>query len=384
MLKIAVLAPQLIPTHPAGGQMLKIVQALSSEYEFTVFGQIIDESLQGKVRFHRMPIPIVRPWLITYLTQFWLYGRLFRSLELNEHFDIIHSIEGSAPFATIVTMHYCGPAVLNLIKMGIIRHSGIRKLYYPLLYFLGIKMERLAVRNPYLKCIVAVSNGLKRDIIQYYRPSANIVVIPNSVDVDYFSDAYQYRKMIRQEVGLKETDLVGVICALGDWERKGLNVLIDSVALLPKNTVKIIVVGGGPIQIYRKLCHEKGVSESFIFTGFTREVKKFYGASDFFIFPTAYEAFPLVALEAAAAGLPLLVTRVNGLEDFVEEEVNGFFIQREPKSIAETIQSLVDNQQKLKEMGREAQRRAQKFRVENMVNAYKKLYQSLYSNKRRG
>jgi glycosyltransferase involved in cell wall biosynthesis len=383
MLKIAVLAPQLIPTHPAGGQMLKIVQALSSEYEFTVFGQIIDESLKGKVRFYRMPIPIIRPRLLTYLPQFWLYGRLFRSLELDKHFDIVHSIEGAAPFASVVTMHYCGAEAFNLLRSGI-RYPGIRRLYYPLHYSFLIKMERLAVRNPYLKCVVAVSNGLKREIIQYYRPSANIVVIPNSVDVDYFSDAYQYRKMIRQELSLKETDFVGVICALGDWERKGLNVLIDSVALLPKNTVKIIVVGGGPIQIYRKLCHEKGVSESFIFTGFTREVKKFYGASDFFILPTAYEAFPLVALEAAAAGLPLLVTRVNGLEDFVEEGVNGFFIQREPKSIAETIQSLVDNQQKLKEMGREAQFRAQKFRVENMVNAYKELYQSLYSNKRRG
>jgi UDP-glucose:(heptosyl)LPS alpha-1,3-glucosyltransferase len=274
-------------------------------------------------------------------------------------------------------MHYCGAAVFNLLRKGIVRYTGIRKSYYSLLYSFGIKMERLIVNNPYLKCIVAVSNGLKREILYYYQPSTNIVVIPNSIDVDYFSGAYQYRKMTRQELGLKETDLTGVICALGDWGRKGLDVLIDSVALLPRNAVKIIVVGGGPIQVYRSLCQEKGVSDAFILTGFTRDVRGFYGASDFFIFPTAYEAFPIVALEAAAAGLPLLVTRVNGLEDFVEEGINGFFVQREPRSIANAIIALINNPDKLKHMGIEAQRRAQALRVENMVDAYRQLYQKM-------
>ena len=381
-MKIAVLAPQLIPTHPAGGQMLKVVQALASEYEFTVFGRVIDESLKGKVQFQRMPIPVIRPRLITYLAQFWLYGRLFRSLELDKHFDVIHSIEGSAPFATIVTMHFCGAAAFDLSRKGIIRYTRIRRLYYPLLYSFGMKMEHLAVNNPYLKYIVAVSNGLKHELFHYYQPSANIVVIPNSVDVEYFVGAYQYRKMIRQELGLKEVDLVGAICALGDWERKGLNVLIDGVALLPRNAVKTLVIGGGPVQAYRRLCVKRGVGDLFIFTGFTRNLIRFYGAADFFILPTAYEAFPIVAIEAAAAGLPLLVTRVNGLEDFVEEGINGFFVQREPKSIADAILSLVDNQQKLREMGKEAQRRAQMFRVENMVDAYRQLYQNLCLAKR--
>jgi len=381
MLKIAVLAPQLTPTHPAGQQMLKVVQALSSEYEFTVFGRILDESIKGKVQFRKMPIPVIRPRLITYLTQFLLYRHLFKYLELDKHFDIIHSIEGSAPFSTIVTMHYCGAAAFNLLRNGSVRHLGIRRLYYSSLYSFGIRMERHAVDNPYLKCVVAVSNGLKREIRYHYEPSANIVVIPNAIDVDHFSNSCQYRKMIRHELGLKETDLVGAICALGDWERKGLGVLIDSIAILPRNAVKILVIGGGPIEIYRRLCWKKGISDAFIFTGLTRDVGKFYGASDFFILPTIYETFSIVALEAGAAGLPLVVTRVNGLEDFVEEGVNGFFIQRDPKSIADTIQSLVGDQQRLKEMGREAQRRAQKFRLENMVNAYRQLYQNLSLSK---
>jgi len=115
----------------------------------------------------------------------------------------------------------------------------------------------------------------------------------------------------------------------------------------------------------------------FVFTGLTRDIERFYGAADFFVFPTAYETFGLVAFEAAAAGLPLLTTRVSGVGDFVEEGVNGLFIEREPKSIASAIASVVDDRQRLKAMGRGARRRAQEFRVEHMVDAYRRLYNEL-------
>jgi len=375
-MKIAVLAPQLIPTHPAGGQMLKVVQALASEYEFTVFGRIIDESLKGKVRFYRMQIPM-RPLLASYLAQFWLYGRLFKHLDLEQRFDVVHSIEVSSPFATVVTMHYCSAAALHLVRRGVLRYRGIRKPYYRLLYEIMNREEQHVVSNPYLKRLIVVSEGLKREILHHYHPSVEPIVIPNSVDVERFVYSRQHRELMRRKMGFTENEVIGIICALGDWQRKGLDVLIEAVALLPQNLIKILVVGGGPIQTYRKMCEKRGVANAFLFTGFVRDVERFYSAGDFFILPTAYEAFPLVAIEAAAVGLPLLVTRVNGLEDFVEEGVNGFFIPREPRGIADAILSLVDNQQKLREMGREAQRRAQIFRVENMVDMYRQLYNEL-------
>jgi glycosyltransferase involved in cell wall biosynthesis len=375
-MKIAVLAPQLIPTHPAGGQMLKVVQALASEYEFTVFGRIIDESLQGKVQFYRMPIPI-RPLLATYLAQFWLYGRLFKHLDWEQRFDVVHSIEASSPFATVVTMHYCSAAALTLVRQGVLRYRGIRKPYYRLLYEIMSREEQYVVNNPYLKRLIVVSEGLKREILHHYHPSVEPVVIPNSVDVDRFVYSKQRRELIRREIGSTGNEVIGIICALGDWQRKGLDVLIEAVALLPQNSIKILVVGGGPIQTYRKLCEKRGVVNAFLFTGFVRDVERFYGAGDFFILPTAYETFSLVAIEAAAAGLPLLVTRVNGLEGFVEEGINGFFVQREPRSIANAIIALINNPDKLKHMGIEAQRRAQAFRVENMVDAYRQLYQKM-------
>ena len=376
-MKIAILAPQLIPTHPAGGQMLKVVQALASEHEFVVFGQSIDESLRDRVQFQRMPIPILRPRLVTYLVQFFLYRQLFKRLALHEKFEVVHSIEGSVTFSTVATMHYCAEAALALVHSGVFQYNGIRRPYYELLYRIGLRMERTTVNNSYLKRLVAVSEGLKREILYYYRPSVEPLVIPNSVDVDRFARARQYRELTRKELGLAQDEVVGAICALGDWQRKGLDVLIKAVASLPRNLIKILVIGGGPIQTYRRQCEKEGVANAFILTGFVHDIERFYSAADFFVFPTAYEAWPLVALEAAAAALPLLTTRVNGIEGFVEEGINGLFIEREPRSIANAIASIADNRQRFEEMGMEAQRRVQSFRVGNMVDAYRQLYNEL-------
>ena len=376
-MKIAVLAPQLIPTHPAGGQMLKVIRALSLEHDFTVFGRKVDESLAGKVRFHQLPIPIVRPRLLTYLVQFWLYQYIFNRLEIDKNFDIVHSLEASSPVATVVTMQFCGAKALELVGRKVIDAKGARSIYQTLVYQIGSRMERLAVTNPFLKQLICVSKGLAQEIVHYHKPPIAPVIIPNSVDVDRFSKARQYREQTRRQLGLADEQVVGVICSLGDWERKGLGVLVEAVSLLPRGTVKIVVVGGGPLEIYKRRCEQVGLIEDFIFVGFTREVERFYGAADFFIFPTAYEAWPIVALEAAASGLPLLATSVNGLEDFIQDGVNGFFVTREPENVANAIARVIDDPRRLVKMGREAQRRVQAFRVERMVDAYRQLYEEM-------
>jgi UDP-glucose:(heptosyl)LPS alpha-1,3-glucosyltransferase len=67
-----------------------------------------------------------------------------------------------------------------------------------------------------------------------------------------------------------------------------------------------------------------------------------YAAADVFVFPSYFEAFPLVALEAAAAGLPLLGAAVNGVEDLLSDGDNGFLIRREAEDIAAKLCQLHD------------------------------------------
>ncbi len=380
--KIAILATSLVPPHPAGTQILEVVDALSSEFDFTVYAREIDKRLVGKVSFVKMPIPLCKPLLLRYLVQYFLYWRLLQSRKLMNKFDIVHAIEATSPYATVVTMHFCGDAAQELIDNGSLKYKGWRSLYYPILNFIGTKMERRLLNNAFLEEVIVVSKGLKKNILSHYKHICEnkIKVIYNYADLDRFISSAKYRIDVRKLLGLGEDELVGVIVALGDWQRKGLDLLIEAFTINRKLNIKILVVGGGPIAHYKKICDEKGVAENFVFLGFQKELEKFYGASDFFIFPSAFEAFPLVLLEAAASGLPILASKIGGTEEIVKEGVNGLFIIRSGYDIAEKLSFIYNNRYILENLSKNTRGSIDSHSKGKMVNKYRELYNAQSAN----
>src|SRR5205823_427201 len=98
------------------------------------------------------------------------------------------------------------------------------------------------------------------------------------------------------------------------WQGKGLAVAIEGV--VEATGWQLVVVGAGDEPRFRHLSARLGGADRVTFVGATTVPGRYYAAADAFVLPTAYEAFPLVALEAFATGVPGLVTRVNGVEDF--------------------------------------------------------------------
>jgi glycosyltransferase involved in cell wall biosynthesis len=80
------------------------------------------------------------------------------------------------------------------------------------------------------------------------------------------------------------------------------------------------------------------------------------GASDIFFFPSRYEAFSLATIEAAACGLPIVASRINGAEDFINPGENGFFIEHDAEHAAGALELLIANADLRKEMGKSARR----------------------------
>ena len=78
-----------------------------------------------------------------------------------------------------------------------------------------------------------------------------------------------------------------------------------------------------------------------------------YAAADALLLPSSYEAFSLVMLEAAAAGLPLLVPRINGAEELVREGINGWFVPPAAEQIAERLRELAADPARLGDGKRE-------------------------------
>ena len=87
--------------------------------------------------------------------------------------------------------------------------------------------------------------------------------------------------------------------------------------------------------LYEELAESYGVADRVEFVGATDDVASWYRRGRRFLLPTAYETFSLVTYEAAACGLPLLVTKVNGVEDLLRDGENGWFIERDAADIAD-------------------------------------------------
>ena len=114
------------------------------------------------------------------------------------------------------------------------------------------------------------------------------------------------------------------------------------------------MIGTGDEYRFRAIAHTSDLANRVEFLGSQPDPSPYYAAADAFVLPTAYETFSLATYEAAAAGLPLLVTRVNGVDDLLVDGESGWFIAREAHVIAERLKTLQAQPQLRERMGRRA------------------------------
>jgi glycosyltransferase involved in cell wall biosynthesis len=97
--------------------------------------------------------------------------------------------------------------------------------------------------------------------------------------------------------------------------------------------------------------------------------------ADAFVFPSAYEVFSLALLEAAAAGLPLIVPPLNGAEEFLRDGVNGFLIERSVEGVVQGIARLraLSAEQRAR-MARQGQQDVARYSVGKFVAGWRTFY----------
>ena len=95
-----------------------------------------------------------------------------------------------------------------------------------------------------------------------------------------------------------------------------------------------------------------------------------YSAADLFVLPTSYETFSLVCMEAMACSVPVLATRVGGIEDYLEDGVNGYGITEDPDDIAEKIQRVLSNEAMLARLRLGARATAMNYRWDKIAAQY--------------
>jgi UDP-glucose:(heptosyl)LPS alpha-1,3-glucosyltransferase len=137
------------------------------------------------------------------------------------------------------------------------------------------------------------------------------------------------------------------------------------------------VVGDGHRPPYEKLAASTGAAERVRFIAPTDDIVPLYQAADAFLLPSAYETFSLVTHEAAACGLPLLATKVSGVDDLLEDGVNGWFVTRDADDIASRLAALASAPARRAAMGAAARNATARYSWEVMADSYADLYMDI-------
>lgn len=229
-------------------------------------------------------------------------------------------------FGHIITIHNVFSAEVFKHPQGRLR--GFLRLLNPVTCFRVFK-ENFILRFRKNAYIIANSEQTKIELNNFLNLNRNVSVVPSGVDLDKFT---QCKRTMSVESNF-ELLFVG-----HEFERKGLKDIIQSLALLPLR-VRLHVVGGrgSNEQYYRDLVVKMGLEGRVFFHGSQSNLKQFYQRSHLFLLPSVYEGLPLVCLESMACGLPNLLTKVGGMKNLIEEGVNGYFVEKNPNSIADKI-----------------------------------------------
>lgn len=225
------------------------------------------------------------------------------------------------------------------------------------------------------------SSGLAREIEHCYpEAAARLRVIANPVATEHFVRPPAFdRARQREAYGFSDQHVVLAFVALGDFERKGLGLLLDAVAALDaaaRAAVRLLVVGGavGEVAEYASLAAERGVGHAVRFTGLLQDVRPALWASDVFAFPSNYETFGLAAAQAAAAGLPVMACEgVHGLAEFVVHGRGGWLVARTHAAILGWLKQVLANPAALPDMGRVAAQAVRPYGRERFQELWREL-----------
>ena len=297
--------------------------------------------------------------------------------------DIVHA-HGVFMGADVITAQSCHRAGLAAQKLipGSSSRPG-RNL--GLSDAVRLHQERAVFTQRRYRAIISVSGGVRDELLREYGvPPEDVVVIPNGADVSRFDPVHRARdrRPVLDRFGIPQDALVLLFIG-NEFHRKGLHECILGLMDAGRVSAHLLVGGGDDPRAFERLAQECGIGGRVHFTGNVPDVERLSAAADAFLFPTAYEAFSLAMIEAAAAGLPLLLTPVNGAVELLTDGVEGMFIQRSRESVARAIRTIADDPARARAMGGAARAKAMEYTWDRIAERTLSVYAQAHERKGR-
>ena len=224
--------------------------------------------------------------------------------------------------------------------------------------------------------ITAVSDNLRKETLDNFGIKKEIDVIHNFVDIKRFSvkpmDAFKKaiapngEKIILHASNFRKIKRIGDVIYTFNKIRKSI-------------PSKLLLVGDGPERhMAEELCREMGIFEEARFVGKQQDMEDIYAIADLFLLPSEYESFGLAALEAMAAGTPVVATNAGGIPEIITHGKNGYLSEiGNVEQMSNHAISILGNNVTLEAFSAAARKQAETFDIHNIVPKYEQLYQKV-------
>ncbi|HUW66381.1 MAG TPA: glycosyltransferase family 4 protein [Spirochaetia bacterium] len=226
--------------------------------------------------------------------------------------------------------------------------------------------------------VICCSRYMEGEVNRIFQvPDDKIVVIPNGVERQRF--AVVQETLRREDYAAPDETIV--FCAGRLVREKGVQVLLSAAPRIFAGhyRAKLIIAGSGPFEPeLRRLAAQLGIAHHVYFTGHVDEpkLKQFLHWAAVAVYPSLYEPFGIVALEAMAAQTPVVVSDTGGLSEIVRHGVDGLkFYPGNSDSLADTVLALLNNPSLGHRLTQEAHRRlAKDFNWEVLAGRTEEVY----------
>jgi glycosyltransferase involved in cell wall biosynthesis len=231
-------------------------------------------------------------------------------------------------------------------------------------------------------CIIAVDAQVKRDLLAYrVAPPEKIVVVPYGLHLEPLLTCEGQRGDFRRELRLSQgAKLVGIVGRI--FPIKNHRLFLDAATLIVRQepATRFVIVGDGILRPEMEHhAHRMGIAGQVIFTGWRQDLPRIYADLDLLAVTSNNEGTPFSAIEAMAAGCPVVATRVGGLPDLIHEGQTGYLVPPgDAPAVAEAMLRLLHAPETARCMGQAARARVKDcFTVRRLIRDTEQLYLEL-------
>ena len=347
------------------------VRVITCDFPKTPAEEIIDGVLVSRVDSGRVPESNFLLWIYHLNSQM-----ISKTTELfeTERFDLIHAHDWVVGRAAVELKNRLGLPLISTIHATEIGRGGSLDGEYRTKVR---DIERLLVEQS--DGIICCSNYML-DHIQHVLGAVKtkIRVIPNGVEASRFNNGRQPQPI---PTGVSE-DRKTILYVGRIVREKGIFTLLDAFEKLRKQgkDVSLVFAGEGPLKedLAKEVLRRK-LNDRVKLAGFVDEKKlvSLYNSSDAFVLPSHYEPFGMVALEAMASRVPVVVSDVGGLSEIVEDGITGVKVPAyNPSALAEGILRVLEDRELSEQLKENAYRAVQeRYRwdmiAEKTIEAYR-------------